>query len=192
MTVQLDKLLELDRPEVVTEHARFYCHVPHVAPLAYLHIIFNPAPRGVLDSISAQLDLPEILVSFLQAQNGASLFSEALRIDGVVDPHRLHSRRNYYAQVPYSLINNNRHPVMKLFPEWLGIGDYGFDGSRILLNRGSGEIQAVDQTGGSLGIWQDLETFLVSELKRVRALFSPSGQCLVDAEFTVPRHRRVN
>ena len=192
MVLNLDKLLTLDSPEVVTDHARFYCHVPKVAPYAYLHTIFNPAPQDILRPVVDELEIPSPWVYFLEIQNGAWLFSGALRLDGAVDPHRLHSRQNRYAQVPYSLTRSDRESVMKLLPEWLAIGDYGFDGSRILMNRENARIQVVDPIGtNALATWSNIQAFLTAELRRIGILFSPAGECQVDRKFTVPRQEMI-
>jgi hypothetical protein len=187
MKLHLDKLLRIDNPDVVTDHARFYRHVPKIAPYAYLHTIFNPAPPAILKSVATQIDIPEAWLHFLEIQNGAFLFFDALRLNGAVDPHRLRSRMDYYTQVPYSLIKTNSNSVMKLFPDWLKIGDYGFDRSIILINRHNEQIQVVDNQGSNmLAAWPNLESFLTSEVKRIGILYSPSGECLVDSKFTVP------
>jgi len=187
MKLHLDTLLMIDNPDMVTDHARFYRHVPKVAPYAYLHTIFNPAPPAILKSVATQIEIPEAWLLFLEIQNGAFLFSSALRLDGAVDPHRLHSRKDFYAQVPYSLIKTRTDPVMKLLPDWLNIGDYGFDGSKILMNRHNEQIQVVDNQGNNLlAAWPNLETFLTIEVNRLGILYSTSGECLVDRKLTVP------
>jgi hypothetical protein len=187
MALHLDQLLINSAPDVVTDDARFYTYVPKLAPYAYLHTIFNPASSVILKSVATQVEIPEAWALFLQTQNGAFLFSNALRLDGVVDPHRLHSRQSNYAQNAFSLIKTNRDPVMNLFPGWLRIGDYGFDGSKILMNKRNQQIQAIESKGlNILATWPDLETFLTSEIERIGMLYSPSGQCLVDRKFTAP------
>ena len=192
MVLNLDKLLTLDSPEVVTDHARFYCHVPKVAPYAYLHTIFNPASPDTLRSVADELEIPRPWVSFLEIQNGAWLFSGALRLNGVIDPNRLHSRQSNYAEIPYSPTETSWDHVINLLPEWLGIGDYGFDGSRILMNRQNAQIQVLDRTGtNALAIWNSVEAFLIAELKRIGALFSPLGECQVDHKFTVPHQEMI-
>ena len=61
MRLDLRELLELgNKPDVESETAAFYMHVPHVAPLAYHHILFKPASEESLEGVSATLDIPHL------------------------------------------------------------------------------------------------------------------------------------
>jgi len=179
-------------PDVQAEGTRFYCHIPHAAPYAYLHTIFAPVSSELLASTSALHDIPEIWASFLQTQNGANVYFGSLHFYGLVAPGQLFNRENMYARLPFSLTDANRRSVMRGFPDWLMIGSYGFNASRLLLHRVNGSLQAINEPGDTiLAEWPNLATFFSSEISRLTILFSDSGRLLVDEKFTVPSGHSV-
>lgn len=84
-----------------SETAFFMAHVPWVAPEAYFHIIYKPAPSATLRDLSSRLRMPKSVVDFLATQNGANLFSGTLSISGVHAPGQLLNRRNPLVGLPY-------------------------------------------------------------------------------------------
>ena len=84
---------------------RLICPTPHIAPQAWLHVLFPPlSDEGVrqLAELSG-FDLPDDFRSFLQRSNGARLFSEI----------SIWGRRRSYVRVgddawqPYDLLDHN-------------------------------------------------------------------------------------
>src|SRR5690349_18753318 len=104
--------------------ALFRTHVPWVAELAYLHIIFKPLHDSVLQEAQARLELPKPLTDFLRQQNGAILFSGALSIYGVHPVGQLLNRRDPFGRMPFNIEseNYNSPPSNRHF---LAIGGYG-------------------------------------------------------------------
>jgi len=67
-----------------TENAFFRRHMPELGSAAYLHVIYKLVDQHLLEEAGSRLKIPEAFSNFLREQNGASLFSNALHIFGVV------------------------------------------------------------------------------------------------------------
>ena len=170
-----------------SDSASFYNHAPWVAPLAYLHILFKPAPKLALEENIQVLRMPESWASFLAVQNGAILFSNALSIDGVVLEGTLVNRRDPFATQPYSLVDSNRSWDRKDRESGLVIGSYGYDGTLAVLDRADGSVFAVDRKSHRvLKIWSGANEWLTDELDRIAKLYDPKGKLTVDMRETLP------
>ena len=188
MELKLVKLLDLDgAPDVRTECSDLYYHVPSIAPYAYLHTIYAPVTVDALATFAAGLEIPDEWISFLKIQNGAEMFSNALSLYGVNDPHQLIDRSANYSQAAFSLLKVNGHSVLAGFPDYLQIGNYGYNAARLLLSRRDGLIRVVSRSGSeTLASWPKLETYFSDELGRLSSLYSSSGILLVEKRLTVP------
>ena len=186
MELDLVHLLSLSgHPDVATDSARFYCHVPDVAPYAYLHTIYAPADSEILGTSSVHI--PKAWCSFLKIQNGADLFSNALFIYGMRRKGHMHDRSSNYSTSAFSLEEANAHPVLRKFPMDIQVGNYGYNGARVLLSRDDLSIKVVSRSGErEILKWKSIEVFLRSEISRLASLFSGSGKLLVNEELTLP------
>jgi len=174
-------------PDVQTANAAFYQHVPHVAPYAYLHIIFSPPTPHDLEESAQALSIPGLWRRWLETQNGADIFSGALAFYGVVPRNQLLSRGGPYAQSPYSIVDVNEELVLRRYPQWVQIAGYGVNLARLLINRSDQSLMLVDRRGEkTLYMWSDIESFLTTEPKRLAMLYGPTGKLLVDYSLTVP------
>ena len=174
-----------------SETAFFMAHVPWVAPEAYFHIVFKPAPSAALADLSLSLRLPKSIVDFLATQNGAILFSDALSIFGVHAPGQLLNRRNPLKCLPFNIEGENRSWPPFDPDRFLGIGGYSFDGSGVCIDRNDSKIYFFKREQRTLSetssySWSSLENWLDSEIARLSFLFDKNGRILVKKSETVP------
>ena len=167
----LDSLgnLEEFESEMLPDGTELIGRVPHVAPEAGLHLFFAPATDEQIQNIQDQIGtlLPSDYANFLLEFNGISLFSNALYLYG--------ARKNYKRSgndvwQPFDIVvpNTLERPDALESSEII-IGGYTLDGSRLCMNRASGEIFRIDRlaTGSVLNRWPDLKVFLREEIARL-------------------------
>lgn len=178
-----------------TETAFFLTHVPWVAPFAYLHIVFKPAPSDSLLRVAKRLAMPLSLVEFLRGQNGAVLFSGALGIYGVHRPGQLFKRGDPDFVLPFNIEdeNSNWPPVDRA--RFLKFAGYGFDGSSICIDRNTSNVYLFQRGQQTLNVapaysWPNLNVWITGEITRLTALFDRRGKRLVDEAQTLPTLRR--
>lgn len=182
-----------------TNVAYFRTHVPWVAPQAYLHIIFKPASERFLVQTAQKLRLPSVFVDFLKTQNGAILFSGALSIYGVLAPGERINRSDPFSRPPFDIENENSSWPPCDPDHLVVIGGYGFDGSRVCINRDTLRIDVFTRGEASLSrtpsfSWDGLDEWIRDENSRLSTLFDSTGRRLVNESETV-RHvssRRFN
>ena len=90
---------------VLPDGTRLIGHVPHVAPEAYLHVIFPRLSTEQVAEIGNRtgIPVPVVLASFLERVNGLRLFSK-LFIDGL---RRSYSRSGDDAWQPFAMETPN-------------------------------------------------------------------------------------
>jgi hypothetical protein len=174
-----------------SDTAYFRTHVPSVAPLAYLHIIFKPAPEDVLADAARRLRMPRPLIEFLAAQNGAILFSDALSVGGVHRVGQLLDREDPFLCQPYNTELSNRNWPPYDPERFLAIGSYSFDGSTVCIDRRDQRIYLFERGDETLlptplCSWQDLDQWITSEITRLSVLFDRRGKALVKEFQTLP------
>jgi len=193
--MQIDILSLLSGFDKARDHetgtAFFRTHVPWVAPFAYLHIIFKPAPFDALSRTAKTLEMPLSLTEFLQAQNGAILFSGAVSIYGVHRPGQLFMREDPDFVLPFNIEdeNSNWPPVDRA--RFLSFAGYGFDGSSVCIDRNDSQIYLFQRGKQALSAapaysWPNINVWIISEITRLTALFDRRGKRLVDEAQTLP------
>lgn len=173
----LDKNKELDT-EILTNGTLLIGRVPHVAPLARLHII----PSGIKDDVIALLEdnlnhkIPKVYKDFLKQANGIHIFSDSISLDGL--------RENYIRDVagawlPFNIIEPNTYERPRdANDSFLYIGGYGYDGSQLIIDDKTGKILRCTRFVSSevLNVWPDFWTMLTSEVERLDGLFDAEGK----------------
>ncbi len=172
--------------------AFFWTHVPWVAPLAYLHIIFKPIEQSLLQPAILNLTIPSSYTSFLQKQNGAILFSGALSIYGVHPVGQLLNREDPLLRLPFNIgVEHSNWPPANS-KRFLTIGGYGFDGSRACIDREDSRIYLFKREINGLSkdpllVWEDLGTWIIGEIDRLSSMFDTRGRRQVEDErLTLP------
>jgi hypothetical protein len=182
--------------DVESETAFFKTHVPWVAPLAYLNEIFKPLPFSITNAAARNLNIPHDLINFFRCYNGAILLSGSISIDGINRPGQLLDRDNPFLGLPFNIEVENQswpsHNPERFFP----FGGYGWDGSRICIDRTDNKVHMFRRRGNVLDTcsemhWPGFNEWLTSEIARLSFLFDESGKRLVDQSKTVPRRGRT-
>jgi hypothetical protein len=172
--------------------AFFVTNVPWIAPVAYLHVIFKPIGRQVLEEAGRRLRMPIPLSELLKTQNGAILFSGALSIYGVHAPSQLLNRSDPFSRLPFNIEdeNNNWPPVNRT--QFLAIAGYGFDGSQVCIDRTDSRVHLFHRASNALAptptfSWKNIEDWIVSETSRLSTMFDSRGKRIVDERLTPPQ-----
>lgn len=163
-------------------------HVPHVAPKAYLHMIFAPLTDSYIALLEKKLrgPLPDDVRQFLRLANGINIFSGALSIDGL--------RANYdrvgdAARQPFDMSTGNVSERPKDADDALVfVGGYRQDGLMICVHRETGRTYRTERTSASqmLNEWNSFGEMLTSETLRLASLFDESGKKIDKDAPTVP------
>jgi hypothetical protein len=166
--------------------AWFKTLVPWVAPEAYFHIVFKPAPPKLLAKVSAKLRFPKPVVDFLAVQNGAMLFSGSISVYGVVEEGTLLNRRDPFSLPPFNI--EQETSGWSVDPErLLVLGGYQFDGSRVCIDRVDSHIYVYQPKARQPGAsWPSLEQWLSEEIARLSALFDREGRLVGSEAATGP------
>ena len=174
-----------------SETAFYRTHIPWLAPLAYLNIIFKPAPEDALAIVAKKLKIPMPVLEFLRNQNGAILFSGALSVYGIHRPGQLINRDDPSCDLPFNIeLENQNWPPLDTIRH-LVIGGYGFDGSAVCIDRQDYRICLFQRGRRQLQskpsfTWPSLEEWLRNEITRLAAIFDSGGKRLVDESQTLP------
>lgn len=192
MAEKLINLLSKFRPrdDRESETAFFLTSVPWVAPQAYLNIIFKAAPANALKISAEGLELPESFCELLRIQNGAILFSGALSIYGVHRRGQLLNRSDTFSRLPFNIEPENLNWPCRDPDRLVAIGGYGFDGSRVCVDKRSLRIELCkrDADRASSGFsWKSIDEWIFSEITRLSMLFDEHGKLLVSESDTLPR-----
>ena len=163
-------------------------HVPHIAPQAHLHILFCPLNNEEIEQMTNMLGLkilPSNLIEFYSKFNGISLFSDSINIYGL--------RNNFNRGIedvwqPFSILTPNKLERIKdSKKEYLYIGGYRYDGSKIYLDTISNKVYRCSRESSKpLNTWENFGIMLLSESKRIDLLFDENGRKLNPRIPTTP------
>ena len=162
-------------------------HVPHVAPEAWLHIIYAPLSQARVEDVSIQIGRPvaKEYQSFLQRMNGLSLFSGELSLFGLRSDFR---RTGDAVRQPFSIRTPNTVERPRDADEALVfIGSYFDDGSMLYIDPHTSEVHRCSRTSvESLNRWKSFFVFLDSEAERLATLFDVEGRMIDPSVSTAP------
>ncbi|SKC85189.1 SMI1/KNR4 family protein [Ohtaekwangia koreensis] len=152
--------------------------VPHVAPKAWLHVLFAPIDNEkILVGLEKQLQMkiPIEYRKFLTTEhNGLSLFSSSIELFG----YRKNYNRKSLQFLPFDIVTTNTFER----PSDAGgdkffIGSYNWDGSLIYVNTSSSKIFRCERDDSKpLNSWKDLDDFLAKEISRLSKLYDQLGR----------------
>ncbi len=160
--------------------------VPHVAPEAWLHVLYAGLTTGDIDDLEKEIGrkITASLARFLKRHNGLNLFSGALSIDGL----RSGNKRTPAVRQPFSMRVPNTHERPKDAKESaLFIGGYSTDGSLLYIDVADGRAhRCARESAEPLNSWNDLFDMLVRESVRISGLFDNQGRKLRENMPTTP------
>jgi len=171
--------------------AHLYGHLPHVGPLAYLHIVFPPLDSVAIAELEGALKrpVPEPYRQLLMISNGLHLFSGALSLNGL---RRDYSRRLTIVE-PFHLADANvLERPRAADPSWFIFGFYAADGSRAYMDPVHGRVcrGTRDLVQPRLNEWANLDVFLETEVRRLRDHFDEHGKRIDRSRSTSPEPSR--
>jgi hypothetical protein len=166
------------------------CHVPSIAPNAWLHTQYGALNLEQISKLQDELGItiPDVYQEFLMASNGLNLFSDSLRLMGL---RFSYSRTGDDARQPYDIVALNEDRPDGAPKEWFYFGSYDWDGSRVFfdLSRGQDSKQVYyceRRTTKILNHWPDFNKWLIDEIDRLSTFFDNNGVCKDDSVSTVP------
>jgi hypothetical protein len=162
--------------------------VPHVAPKAWLHVLFAPIDNEeILVALEKELGMkiPTGYRKFLtNAHNGLSLFSSSIELFGY--------RKNYNRRsphfLPFDIVTSNtvERPSNAGMNKFF-IGSYNWDGSLIYVDTSSSKIYRCERDDSApLHSWEDLDDFLAKEISRLSKLYDQLGREIDADEPKIP------
>ena len=172
--------------EVLPDGTELVGRVPHVAPQAWLHILFPPLGERELGMLEERLRraVPADYARWLGFSNGLYLFSGSLSLDGL--------RTDYSREVgvwqPFALETPNvdERPA-DAGDEVFFVGGYGEDGSLLYLDERSGTAHRCSRDSVEpLNSWADFRTMLLDEAERLARLFDERGRRVDPTARTTP------
>ena len=160
-------------------------HAVFIAPLAYLHKIFPPLEGDVEQKVYDQVGVspPTAYAEFLSQCNGANFFIATLGLNGVVGM----VSRDPYAPTAFRLETDNRYEAPKNLPsDAIIIGGYSKDGSYVYIQPDGTVSYCKPRDATPLLQWDNLKTFLESELERLASIHDAEGRLLYDKSMKLP------
>lgn len=144
---------------------RLIGHAPHVAPKAYVNVVYAPVNINDLDEFTQRLGrpIPHQLKEFLSFANGLMVFSGALRVFGFV-PLKRKVDSHIYNYPPCVMTDNSRR-MNGVKEHDTVVAWYKVDGSYVLLDENGKAVRFDPKTGGhAIQEWPDFDTWLSSEI----------------------------
>jgi hypothetical protein len=147
---------------------RLIGHLPHLAPKAYLHIVYSALDETELVDLAVRLGkaVPSQFGQFLTNANGLSVFLDRIRVFGYVPlpPKRRASTHvhNYSTDV---VLPNVSARVRGLRPNAIAVAGYRLDGSYVSIEQDGTAIRFDPKShGDAIETWPDFDTWLISEI----------------------------
>ena len=163
-------------------------HIPHIAPHAWLHNIYPVLSESDIQDVEKKIgsNIPLSYREFLlYCSNGFSMFLNTLSLFGV---RKKTGRTIEAAWQPFSIYTSNitERPLDAL-PNYFFIGSYNWDGSLAYIDTLTGKVyRSSNESVIPLNIWENFETMLLSETKRISSLFNEYGFARDEEQPTTP------
>jgi hypothetical protein len=168
--------------KVLSTGVRLVCPTPHVAPEAWLHVVFPPlAPEKIAETEKKlAAALPEDFKKFLLQANGLALFSYQLDVFGVRETW---VRTGDVAWQPFDLVDHNYEterpagsPAEVIFFGGVESSDwcfFEFHEGKYRVGKTSREIFRPS------AYWKDFASWLLSEISALEKRFDSDGVCQI-------------
>jgi SMI1 / KNR4 family. len=164
--------------------------VPHIAPQAWFHEIYNKLSDEQIDTIEEELHakIPLDFRKFYKICNGINIFSDSLSISGL----KLSEERiGEEAIQPYSIFITNYGRPEGCPNTWIFFGRYRWDGSKVFfdLKNGLDSSRVYYIERDSLKIkkeWPDFFSFILDETQRLSKMYDENGKKLDLNASTIP------
>lgn len=151
-------------------------HIPHVAPEAYLHVLFPGIREGQINAIEHEIGrpLPAVYREFLSRFNGAWFYAYSLALNGL---RFNYEREGDEAWQPFDMrVPNTFERPKSLEDDDVVFGGYRDDGSLLYIKASNGQVRRCARRSGKVfNTWDSFGEYLRGELKRLSALFDKGG-----------------
>ena len=150
---------------------------PYIAPLAYIHSIFEKLKPEEIIKIEDKLKtkIPEDYKLFLKFTNGLHIFNGKLSLEGLRKNYNRRGEIN--ARQPFDLdISNTYERPDNSSEELFFFGSYDKDGSMLCIDKRTNKVQRRNSIDGQiLQSWINFSDFLKSEFIRLKSLHNEDG-----------------
>ena len=166
--------------KLLSNGVRLICPTPHVAPEAWLHVLYPPLPPGKIEGMEKNLGvpLPDDFKDFLRRTNGLKMFSYHISIWGV---RKNMARTGDEAWQPYDLVNHNfdtERPDNS--PKDVVYFADADDGGTWCFFEYTGDSYRVGKTGRHNfhpdSYWSDFGSWLLDEIRSQESFFNSNGE----------------
>lgn len=173
---------------ILDNGTKIICHVPHVAPQAWLHEIYNPLNSNDVEKLQDRLgkQLQEDYRQFLLLSNGINIFSDSLSVWGL---KKSYDRRGEEAIQPYDLIAGNEEIRGVVPNSYVLFGSYSWDGSTMAYDISSNSCKVflcAPDTYEILKEWENIWVWLNEEVNRLSLMFDEKGVMYDEDVPTIP------
>lgn len=160
---------------------------PHIAPLAWLHTIYQPLSEKELVGLEEALrrQIPASYRAFLQVTNGLTVFTRELTFYGLRTDY---SRDPYAILQPFDIITPNtlERPANAKDTTFI-IGGYSWDGSSLYIDTTTDQVFLCRENNiKPLQVWEHFDDMLEKEINRLSTLFDDQGRQLKPNTSTLP------
>lgn len=152
---------------------RLIGHAPHIAPKAYVHVVYAPLGEAELQELTERLGrpVPPQYREFLTHANGLSIFlPNLIRVMGYV-PLKRRASNSVYNYPSTLMIENVSARIKGLSHDAVVVGWYQEDGSYVSIEDDGKAIRFDSKGhGGLIQEWPDFDTWLISEIAHRNSL----------------------
>jgi hypothetical protein len=166
--------------KLLSSGVRLICPTPHVAPEAWLHVLYPPLAPDKIEEMEKKLGvpLPDNFKVFLRRTNGLQMFSYRISIWGV---RKNMARTGDEAWQPYDLVDCNFEPERPNNSPEDVVYFAGADGGRSwCFFEFDGESYRVGKTDRHNFhpdfYWSDFGSWLLDEIRSLEILFNSDGE----------------
>ena len=164
-------------------------HVPHVAPMAYLHEVYAPLDETDVDDLEQKISrtFPKPLREFYRHHNGLRMFSETFVVYGSIK-NLDRSDFSYGVYCPIDLQTSNIPGRPGNAQEaTVFFGGYVEDFSKLYLDAKNRVIRCPKEDASKiLNMWENLGEWLVTETRRLNSLFDEAGKETIYYKDLIP------
>lgn len=186
----IDKLKEWKEigEKVTANQTLLIGKVPHIAPEAWFHSIYNGLNEDQILDIETRLKkvLPNHLRECLKTANGLKMFSNSVSIWG---RRTSYARTGEEAYQPYDIIDLNEDLSSEISNDWLAFGSYFWDGSTMFYDLTSNDDKVFICERDSMKkmkTWDNIYLWLEEEINRLSKMYDFNGVEIDEDAPTIP------
>lgn len=170
--------------------AQLLGHVPHIAPKAYMHLVYAPLNDEDLIKLEKQIErkLPEQLKKFYEFANGIDIFSGGISLFGYFPYERKFKSHphNYPGDIQ---IPNVQARIKGMHEVDVIIASYKWDSSIAIIEEDGSVVRYDIQNGGQVvQTWPDFDTWITSEIEHYSQFFDENGKMMGDGKDVFAPH----